>query len=140
MLTPQQVLDTYRATKLPAVLTVAQKATLSDIAAMLLRGDVAGATAAWTSFCNTYITRATVKNVPGIEAWVLNRAYFPAGSRLQALVKAWEQKMSSLGDDAPLANGDLQNNLHQQQQTLQLLSNVSKAVHDTALATIRRIG
>jgi hypothetical protein len=44
------------------------------------------------------------------------------------------------GDDAQLANIDLQNALQKQQQTLQTMSNVSKMLHDASLATIRKIG
>lgn len=39
-----------------------------------------------------------------------------------------------------LANIDLQNQLQKQQQALQTMSNVSKALHDTAKAVIRKIG
>jgi hypothetical protein len=34
----------------------------------------------------------------------------------------------------------LQNILQKQQQTLQMLSNMSKAIHDTAMSVIRKIG
>jgi hypothetical protein len=44
------------------------------------------------------------------------------------------------GDDAQLANIDLQNMLQKQQQTVQMLSNVSKVLRDTSLAVIRKIG
>ena len=57
-----------------------------------------------------------------------------------ALVKKWEEKLSSVGDDAQLANIDLQNALQKQQQTLQTMSNVSKMLHDTAMSVIRKIG
>ena len=50
------------------------------------------------------------------------------------------QKLNSIGDDAQLANVDLQNWLQKQQQTLQMMSNISKALHDTAMAIIRKIG
>ncbi len=52
----------------------------------------------------------------------------------------WEEKLSSVGDDAQLANVDLQNMLQKQQQTLQQMSNISKMLHDTAMAIIRKIG
>jgi hypothetical protein len=55
-------------------------------------------------------------------------------------IAAYEEKLNSAGDDAQLANIDLQNMLQKQQQTLQLLSNVSKTLADTALAIIRKIG
>ncbi|MBI3178450.1 MAG: hypothetical protein HYZ27_02240, partial [Deltaproteobacteria bacterium] len=45
-----------------------------------------------------------------------------------------------VGVDAQLANVDLQNWLQKQQQTLQMLSNISKMMHDTAMAIIRKIG
>lgn len=59
---------------------------------------------------------------------------------IDAAIVRWEQKLSSLGDDAQLANIDLQNMLQKQQQTLQTISNVSKMLHDTAMAIIRKIG
>jgi len=39
-----------------------------------------------------------------------------------------------------LANVHLQNALPKQQQTLRMMSNVSKMLHDTAMAVIRKIG
>ncbi len=51
-----------------------------------------------------------------------------------------EASLSSIGDDAQLANIDLQNALQKLQHTLQLMSNVSKMLHDTAMAVIRKIG
>ena len=55
-------------------------------------------------------------------------------------IKNWEDELSSIGEDAQLANIDLQNALQKQQQTLQTMSNVSKLLHDTAMAVIRKIG
>ena len=51
-----------------------------------------------------------------------------------------EAALNALGDDAQLANVDLQNVLQKQQQTLQMMSNISKMLHDTAQAVIRKIG
>lgn len=55
-------------------------------------------------------------------------------------IKRFEEKLDSVGDDAQLANVDLQNMLQKQQQTLQMMSNISKLLHDTAMAIIRKIG
>jgi len=55
-------------------------------------------------------------------------------------IKGLEDKLNSVGDDAQLANVDLQNVLQKQQLTLQMMSNISKQVHDTALDLIRKIG
>jgi len=43
-------------------------------------------------------------------------------------------------DDAPLRNIDLMSSLQQHQQTLQMMSNVSKMLRDTALSVTRKIG
>ena len=59
---------------------------------------------------------------------------------LELTVATLEAALTSLGGDAQLANIDLQNQLQKQQQTLQTMSNVSKMLHDTAMAIIRKIG
>ena len=61
-------------------------------------------------------------------------------SQLETKMNQLEGELSSVGEDAQLANIDLQNKLQQQQQTLQTMSNVSKMLHDTAMAVIRKIG
>jgi hypothetical protein len=61
-------------------------------------------------------------------------------ARLDAEIARWEGRLASTGDDAQLANVDLQNVLQKQQQALQLLSNMSKSMHDTAKAIIRKMG
>jgi hypothetical protein len=66
-----------------------------------------------------------------------------AGSAANAIdneIASMEEKLNSLGDDAQLANIDLQNMLQKQQQTIQQMSNISKLLHDTAMAVIRKIG
>jgi len=55
-------------------------------------------------------------------------------------LEKYEQQLNSVGDDAQLANVDLQNWLQKQQQTMQMMSNISKLLHDTAMAIIRKIG
>jgi hypothetical protein len=45
-----------------------------------------------------------------------------------------------MGEDAQLANLDLQNMLQKQQQTLMMMTNIGKTINDTNMATIRRIG
>ena len=59
---------------------------------------------------------------------------------LETYIKNTEEKLNSTGDDAQLANVDLQNMLQKQQQTLQMMSNISKMLHDTAMAVIRKVG
>lgn len=52
----------------------------------------------------------------------------------------WDQRLATVGDDAQLANIDLQNALQHQQQTLQMMSNISKSLHDSAMSVIRKMG
>jgi hypothetical protein len=55
-------------------------------------------------------------------------------------IKKWEEKLNGLGDDAQLANVDLQNILQKQQKTLQMMSNISKMLFDTSSSVIRKMG
>ncbi len=66
--------------------------------------------------------------------------YFYTTSGVNAYIAGLEARLAAAGDDAQLAQVDLRNLLQRQQQTLQLVSTLSKMLHDTALATIRRIG
>lgn len=65
---------------------------------------------------------------------------------LQVGMNVCEDKLSSLdeqlqgiGDDAQLANIDLQNALQKQQQTMQMMSNIMKSQHDTLKAIINNM-
>jgi hypothetical protein len=55
-------------------------------------------------------------------------------------IQQLENKLNSVGDDAQLANIELQNALQKQQQLLQIMSQISKMLHDSAAAIIRKIG
>jgi len=53
---------------------------------------------------------------------------------------AWQSNLNGAGDDAQLANVDLQSMLQHQQQTLQMMSNIAKMLYDTAMSVIRKLG
>lgn len=59
---------------------------------------------------------------------------------LEDEIARWETKLNAIGDDAQLANVDLQNMLQKQQQILQMMSNISKMLFDTAMSIIRKMG
>ena len=59
---------------------------------------------------------------------------------LQSDIHRSESRIAFTGDDAQLANVDLQNILQKQQQALQMMSNLSKVLYDTAQAIIRKMG
>jgi hypothetical protein len=60
-------------------------------------------------------------------------------AQARAYIGNLEQTLNQIGDDAQLANVDLQNTLQQQQQTLQMASNIAKMLHDTAQGVISRL-
>jgi hypothetical protein len=55
-------------------------------------------------------------------------------------IRKWKELLNGLRDDAKLANEDLQEMLQKRQQTLQMLSNISKMLFDTAQSVIRKMG
>jgi len=55
---------------------------------------------------------------------------------LQTGLSVLEDKLDTIGDDAQLANLDLQNALQKQQQSLQTLSSITKSMHGTKLTAI----
>lgn len=59
--------------------------------------------------------------------------------QIQTVLQELEEKLATLGDDAQLANLELQDRLQKQQQTLQTLSNVSKSLFDTAKSIIQKM-
>ncbi len=59
---------------------------------------------------------------------------------LDEVLEAWDEQLQTIGDDAQLANLDMQNMLQKQQQTMQMMSQISKMLHDTAMAVIRTMG
>ena len=75
----------------------------------------------------------------GSEFRALDGAIF-SREQLENYLSTTEDQLNTVGDDAQLANVDLQNMLQKQQQTLQMMSNISKSLHDTAMSVIRKIG
>lgn len=59
---------------------------------------------------------------------------------LDAEIAKWDEQLQTVGDDAQLANIDLQDALQKQQHLMQMMSNISKVLHDTAMAVIRKLG
>jgi hypothetical protein len=55
-------------------------------------------------------------------------------------IRDLEEQVSTTADDAQLANIDLQKMLEKHQQMLQMFSQMSKMMSDTAMAVARNIG
>ncbi len=54
-------------------------------------------------------------------------------------IALWYERLAEMGD-AQLANIDLQNALLNQQRTMQMMSAISKSIHDAATVLIRKTG
>ena len=92
-----------------------------------------------TEDLRSYAEKVRYFNEVKKEARELHGARDAVGE-VDSSIKGWEDKLNAIGDDAQLANVDLQNVLQKQQQTLQMMSNISKLLYDTALSIIRKIG
>jgi hypothetical protein len=58
----------------------------------------------------------------------------------QVYLRYLQDKLNVVGDDAQLANTDLQSVLQKQQQLVTMMSNISKLLSDTAMNTVRKMG
>lgn len=83
------------------------------------------------------LDKETKKIFPRLTPEEFDVAKFVA---LQKYLEKWDEELQSVGEDGQMENIDMQNALQKQQQTLQMLSNVSKMLHDTSMAIIRKIG
>jgi hypothetical protein len=59
---------------------------------------------------------------------------------LETEIAKWEETLATVGEDSQLASVDLQNMLQKQQQMMQMMSTISKMMHDTAMAVVRKVG
>ena len=55
------------------------------------------------------------------------------------MINELEDDLQAIGDDAQLSMLELQNALNRQAQLMQMISNISKTMHDTAMAIIRNL-
>ncbi len=136
----QLTLNAYRTKSLPLDISQSQKTVLRNIASMLKKGQKEQAIAAWKGFCGKYARKSNKKKLPRIERWILNQAYLGKGSPLHRTMLSWERRLGTVGAGANKATIDLQNSLQKQQSLVQSLSAVAKALHDTSMAVIRKIG
>lgn len=93
---------------------------------------------------NAYVTRQVRAKKPLDVQQTIRQVKSQAEAQVKARTELEKARLSgrlnSIGDDAQLANVELQNLLQKQQQTLQMMSNISKMMHDTATSIIRKIG
>lgn len=88
------------------------------------------------------IQKITIKHISLTNERIITRPgrVISTAKEFEDYIKKLEEQLSTIGDDAQLANIDLQNALQKQQQLIQMMSQMSKILHDTAMAAIRKIG
>ena len=79
---------------------------------------------------------------PNMSVWRAISNYRPQAvikstDPIDALLSEWEEHLQTVGDTVDM---QMQNILQKQQQTMQMMSNMAKMLHDTAMAIIRKIG
>jgi hypothetical protein len=101
---------------------------------------------AWKNYVTKRVQGKQPIDVPGTIRQLGQQAEVQIRSReaqIKARIDAQKMKaantVNAMGDDAQLANVDLQNQLQKQQQVMQMLSNILKMMHDTAMAIIRNL-
>lgn len=60
--------------------------------------------------------------------------------KLEKYIKEMEDKLQDIGEDAQLTNVDMQNMLEKQQKMMNMMSDMSKSMHDIAMSVIKNIG
>jgi hypothetical protein len=109
---------------------------LNAISSMFVEGRPANVILeAWKN----YVTRRVKAKQPINVDATINDVSVNAKARLNADIERRQAQLNAMGDDAQLANVDLQNQLQKQQQAMQMLSNILKMMHDTAMAIIRNL-
>lgn len=141
------VLANAMATAQVPSLTAQQKPLFDGVVAALRRNDQKAATQQFQALSKAYFGAGGGPAPCPLVHAIARRAYVdpsPAVSTDMQAIRAASSKLGAqletVGDDAQLANVDLQNVLQKQQQTLQMMSTIEKLLHDTAMAVIRKIG
>ncbi len=125
----------------PNLSTNALAPELAAISTMLANGKPANDILnAWKGYVTRRAQAKQELDVPGTIQQIQRQAEAQVRARTEVQKARLSGKLQSAGDDAQLANVELQNLLQKQQQTLQMMSNISKMMHDTATAVIRKIG
>ncbi len=145
------------------------KDTPQQVVKLLQSGDLNGAKSEWTEAVEKMKAKGMPFDVNNMINSVLRQAYMESTEELKSLadklksmneakkdirdgagmsdrpeietsIDDVEKALSLVGDDAQLANIDLQSVMQKQQSTLQTMSSISKMMTDTALTVIRKIG
>ncbi|MFN2112495.1 MAG: hypothetical protein ACK2TT_05205 [Anaerolineales bacterium] len=82
---------------------------------------------------------ALIENIRGAEGQE-EETPGSSGDELQKELEEWEEKLSSIGDDAQLTEVDLSSFLEKQQSTIEMLSGMTKTLTDTTSVVAQKMG
>lgn len=140
------VREVAAARSLPRWLSAGQRRELRTVARDLKYGRVDSARAHWEHVAHV-LAYDGERDVDPLIDWVLHEAYVKNNDDLQDYaekVRSSNEKEKPIGfgadEEAQLEGMELQSHAQKQQQTLQTMSNMSKMLHETAMAVIRKIG
>ena len=92
-------------------------------------------------------TTKTFFSTPNIDASGVPQLREPAAAAptsstkaLESYIKNLEENLHTVGEDTQICQIELQTISQRQQQTMQLLSNLSKQLHETSMSIIRKLG
>ena len=126
-----------KATRAP--LTPKQSKAIKDIGVMIELGrplkEVKGR---WEALIKGLAKGKASIDVDALVQQVMQKARAQQ-AHLDSEIAVLEDKLQGAGDDAQLANIDLQNMLQEQQRLIQVMSNMAKTLHDTAMSVIRNM-
>ncbi len=114
---------------------------LASISTMLAEGNPESAILdVWKRYVTQKVQSRQPLDVDATLQQVVEQAQMQLKGRINEDRNRLDDKMNMMGDDGQPADVEMQNILQKQQQTQQMMSNISKMLHDTAMAVIRKIG
>lgn len=94
----------------------------------------------WKQYLTQKVQSRQPLDVDATLQQVVGQAQMQLKGRINADRNRLADKVNMMGDDGQPADVEMQNILQKQQQTQQVMSNISKMMHDTAMGVIRKIG
>jgi len=85
------------------------------------------------------VDQAIINNMKGAEGQE-GENQESSGDALQQDLEAWEEQLSTIGDDAQLTEVDLSSFLDKQQSTIEMLSGMTKTLTDTTSVVAQKLG
>jgi len=125
--------------KLKQAIRVQMDGIHQELAAEGTRPKTAICATAYCRSLSSQLTNLNATSAGSLHPLHLQAPANPTYQNLQSLQANLENQLDSVGDDAQLANTQLQDAMQMQQQTMSVLSNMLKSLNDTEEAIIRNL-